>query len=478
MVRSEYDRDHETLASGPRTAPGQSERFAHARRRLSSPMFTLTLLSLIGACVGQPLGPDEGQQSENLNVSPRTVWLSVGDSQTVVAWLTGPEADGDTITYSWVSSDPGVVEVGADGVLHAKRNGSAKIDVMADKPGKRVGHRKNAVTVTVTDTQQEASIARILGVPSLVDRWNDLPFTHTYDSVFEQWGETHWGRSAGQWEYTYYDRALAWYAAWWRTGDAKYLERGHTDVKAYRDDYVLPNDGHATPKWVFTEGLAIHYLLTGDEASKTAIDLMARWMVQAGWLDNMMTTQYQDGRIQGRTVMAQLVALEVTGNALFRERLDTGVDNLLEWYNQAGGDGSWDMKSYCDGQANFQVAHAILDVLQRYYDLVNPDPRIPPVVKNSLDRMWLFWNPGAGFNYIGDPAEDPCPGVGSTAASKDLNLLIVPAFAWYYEYSGDATYLNRADEIWDTGLVTTFWSGSKQFNQSFMRSWRYPHLTN
>jgi len=473
------DRWNHSTVSGDRFPTGpHADARGRAHRRYASIVLSFTLLLTAAACISSPLEPAEQDQAQNLNVAPSNVWLSVGNTQRVVAWVTGPES-GEQISYTWTTSDPDVLEIvetDSTVVLYAKKSGSVKVGVTADKPGKRIGQRADAVTVTVTDSNQEASVGRILGVPELQNTWSGLPFSGTYDAKFTEWGDTHWSRSAGQWEYTYYDRALAWYAAWWRTGDARYLERAETDVLAYRDDYVLPNNGGVPPRWVFPEGLAIHYILTGDPLSGDAIALMAKRMSEVGWLDNMLTTNYQDGRIQGRAVLAQLIAAEVGAPPLrdWNAELSRGIEHLLEWYQVSGADGSWEMNQYCGGQANFQVSHALLEVLIRYHDLVNPDPRIPDVVRKSLNYMWQWWDAGAqAFSY--NTVE--CA-AGGTGPAVDLNMLIVFPFGWYYQVSGEDVYRQRGDDVLQAGLAKTFWSGHKQFNQSFMRSWRYPQYTN
>jgi hypothetical protein len=442
-------------------------------------MFSLTVIGLLAACISQPLSPETSQlpaQDEGVHVAPANVWLSVGQTQQVVAWVSGSESSSDSIVYTWSSSDETIVEIDDSGVLYAKKSGIAKIGVRADKPGRRIGQRNEAVTVTVTDNTQESTVGRILGVPDLQATWSSLPFSSAYDAVFTSWGDTHWDRTAGQWEYTYYDRALVWYAAWWRTGDAMYLERGHTDAIAYRDNYVIANGGNVAPRWVLPEGLAIHYILTGDQASADAVASMAKRMSDAGWLDNMLTTDYQDGRIQGRAVLAQLIAAEIDAPALanWDAELSRGIESLLGWYSAAGSDGSWEMNQYCDGQAHFQVSHGILEVLIRYHDLVSADSRIPEVVGKSLDYMWEWWDPSArAFSYN----TTDC-GVGGLDPAPDLNMLILWPYGWYYQLTGNDVYRQRGDDILEGGLAGTFWSGHKQFNQSFMRSWRYPHVTN
>lgn len=437
---------------------------------------------ILSACISQPLAPQEQAtdtgpaNAEGLHVAPSTVWLSEGASRQLSAWLDDPEIAPDSVDLVFSTTNPGVVAVSEDdGLLSAVGPGSARVSVTARVRGRDgATYRADDVAVTVTDDAQEAVIGRLLGVPNLESQWSGLAFTPQYDAIFEEWGETHWERSGGSWQQTYYDRGLAWYAAWWRTGDARYMERAAMDITAYRDEYLLPNNGAVPPRWANPEGLALHYLITGDETSAEAVALLADKLA-ASWMDNMLTTQYQDGRIQGRTVLASLVAWEIDAPARrdWSAEVRRGVDNLIEWYEASGGTGLWEMKSYCNGQANFQVAHAVLEALIRYYDLVEQDPRIPPIVKESLDYMWNWWNDSAeALSYLTVSCDN-----GSTGPAADLNLLSVPPFGWYYAFSGDETYRSRGDALFQGGLEHTFWSGDKQFNQSFMRSWRYPYYT-
>ena len=288
-----------------------------------------------------------------------------------------------------------------------------------------------------------------------------------YDSIFRVWGDTHWGRTGGRWEYTYYDRGLAWYSAWARGKGDEYLARAEADLEDYLSGYVEPNNYQIPPRWVFVEGLAVHYRLTGEPRALEAIKRMAT-RLDAVWTSQLTTTNYLDGRIQGRTVHAQVIAYELTGDAAYLAAAQEGVEKLLAWQQ----DGFWAMTSYCGGQANFQVAHAVLEALTRYYDLVEADPRIPPVVKASLDYLWSEWVPGVGFPYVSGVTASACDKDQTADGGRDLNLLIAPAFTWYGDRFGAQVYRDRAAEVFETGLQTTYWNGHKQFNQSFMRSGR------
>lgn len=449
-----------------------------------STMMSTALVAMLAACISSPLSPEEqASNAPGVAVAPATVWLSEGDSRALTAWLTD-EAEADAeVAFAWSSSNAGVVEVDADGVIRARGQGTAEISVSAGS------HRNDrAVTVTVTSDSQEAEIATIFGVPRLESSWPRLAYTPRYDELFEKHAGDHYERNGGQWEFTYYDRGLAWYAAWWRTGDARYLAWAEDDVEAYRDDYVLANNGRATPKWVFPEGLAIHYVLTGDAKSREAIVKMADHMENAGWLDNTMETKYRDGRIQGRAILVQIMAHLVTGEQAYADRAGRGVEKLVEWYESSGSNGSWDHPtrtdvSYCGGMATFQVAHAILESMIRYHDLINPDPRIVPIVTESLDYSWDYWVPGEGFAYI-QPPESFAGGVfecersGSSKPAKDVSLLIATTFGDAYRLTGAERFRTRGDEVFEYGLSgEIFMNGYKQFNQSFMRSYRYPFYT-
>lgn len=353
-----------------------------------------------------------------------------------------------------------------------------------------------------------STLDRLYGVPDIGDRWRDLG-DPAYDSLVFHWGAYHDDRQerrppGREWEATYYDRGFGWCAAHRRYGGEVWRERCHRTVRHYRDDYVLKNGGRTSPKWMFPEGLAVHYLETGEQASLDALRMMA--VEHRNWIDgadDILTTRYRDGRIQGRSILNFIILHELEPEPEYADAVRSGIDRLVTWYDAAGGTGAWDSSalpwsaepdrkklSYCGGMATFQVAHAILYAFFRAHELdIYTHPRMREVVTNTLDHMWRHWQPGEGFAYIIPPGDHPpgepfrCQRSGSDEPAADVSLLIATSFGYGYALTGAARFRERGDAIWRFGVGGSvefpriYWKGSKQHNQSIFRAWRYPWLT-
>lgn len=324
------------------------------------------------------------------------------------------------------------------------------------------------------------------------------PLPTRYLELYEHWGQIHHDRQVAQetnspgngWTLTYYDRGFGAYGMAAVTGDTSLIERGDYSVLQYRDDYVLPNDGGVPPRWLNPEGMTAHALRTGDPESIRAVILMAD--KSRVWIDRILDTPYRDGRIQGRPILAQQMAFLLTEDQKYADASQLGIDRLIEWFGVAG-NGSWDsgalpgaplgQNEYCDGMATFQITHAILYALIRHHQLIVPVPRLNEVLTKTLDRTWTFWTPGEGLAYIQPPegASSPfnCEGSGTDNPAADLSLLTSTAFRYGHRFTGLDRFRVMAEEIEAHGLggsvnfPTIFMSGSKQFNQSFFRSWRH-----
>ena len=57
--------------------------------------------------------------------------------------------------------------------------------------------------------------------------------------------------------------------------------------------------------------------------------------------------------------------------------------------------------------------------------------------------------------------------------AADLNMLIVNGFGFVYKHTGDETYLQRGDVVFEGGVEGNWLEGSKQFNQQYASSYNY-----
>ena len=298
----------------------------------------------------------------------------------------------------------------------------------------------------------------------------------TYESQFVTYGNQHWASEAGNWLYDYYDRALIWYAWWVRTGDPEYWRRGTIDAVAYRQQYVEPANYIIQPHQAQLEGLAIHYLLTGDEASRYAIAKVASNFADI-WTPVLDCTscssgggQYVEGRIQARTLQSHYLSwmIDAVGDSP-RNWLSLMATDVTKILSTQQPDGSYRFAEWEGAHSNYMTG-LMHDIMIKYYTYVQADARIPPALKKSLDWMWATqWIVSAqAFKYLSDPTS-----TGGPDPAPDLNLLIVTGYGWYYQYSRDASYKTEADAIFAGGVNGADISLYKQFNQNYTSAYRY-----
>jgi hypothetical protein len=319
-------------------------------------------------------------------------------------------------------------------------------------------------------------------------------FSYKYEDRFAEQSDGRWGVFKPKYDTNtvntgitenYYDRALSHWAWWVRTGDAKYWMRAVHYLMAYRENYMRPNDYSVQPHNMMLEGLELHYLLTGDEESRYGVGAAAKMLTSpTGWLGiiDQSATGRWEGRIMSRILLGILTAhrLELeTADARqtknMRELAAEAVDRIL---NRQSTKGTYPDDATCGEQLNYMTG-LINESFAKYYDLIEPDPRIPPAIAKSLDYMWnTQWKSAdGGFAYL---SAGFCDGVGSHDAGKpDLNMLIGHGFGWMYRVTKDATYRERGDVIFNEGVnrawfgSSTYTTGDKQFNESYRSSWQY-----
>jgi len=199
-------------------------------------------------------------------------------------------------------------------------------------------------------------------------------FFRAYDNQFATYADRHWATEAGQWEYDYYDRVLIWYAWWVRTGNPEYWRRGTVDAIAYRDQFIVPNHYQIQPHNAALEGLALHYLLTGDERSRDAVGQVATFFGRI-WTPQLdcATCPYPEGRIQARTLTSHYLAWMINAGdspQSWSALMATDVTKILATQRA---DGSYRFANWQWGHSNFETG-LVHDALIKYYTYVHGRP--------------------------------------------------------------------------------------------------------
>jgi hypothetical protein len=316
------------------------------------------------------------------------------------------------------------------------------------------------------------------------------PAFAAYEDKFLQYAAQLAPAEATDYEWYYYDRARVFYAYYARSGDKAFLDRAHRVLLAYRTKCVEPN--YDTPSyWTFTAGLGVHYLLTGDLASQKAIGrlgdnhAMPYYMQALG--DKLIPEVNPDGldpRTHARMLEGFMWAKRIGAPSPVRPTYDpTGkvfwgdvggnnwadlipqvVEGMLASQKPDGRYGRSENQQYSPFMFGIQNSALI-----EYYENEKKDPRIPDAIKRNLDFMWAkAWVPDhKAFLYnIADPTEEG-------GAAPDLNMLIVEAFGWLAKVTGDRSYIQKGDLIFQGGIEGGTFDMNKQFNQQYCTGYRY-----
>jgi hypothetical protein len=303
-----------------------------------------------------------------------------------------------------------------------------------------------------------------------------------YESDFARFDEPQWTTCGPQWDcINYYDRAAIYYTRWHRTGDTKYRDRAHQVALHYRENYLRPNGYYGVAHhWSMMDGVALHYLTTGDTLSRWAVGQVAdnfAYLVNSS--PYISDPNVGDNRIQAYAILALLAARETKapsvgtagghpGGNIWGSVLRSALTKILATRDA---DGQWRLaKCGANGRATHPFMIGLLhDALIRYHDTFEADVRIPAAIKTSADILWRDdWLPASNaFKYVGVE----CPAEGSPNPAADLNGLILPAYYWLARVTGDATYRTKADAML-LGAVQSGGAGAsaKHFNQLYSRT--------
>ncbi len=297
-----------------------------------------------------------------------------------------------------------------------------------------------------------------------------------YETNFRTYADQHWTQGGAAWEENYYDRAKIYYAWWVRTGEVVYWQRATAMALAYRRDYLEANGYRPSAHWSQIEGIALHYWLTGDEASRIAVGRVGDVFNLPYYMDNLGNVAGEmDNRIQARTLLALLTASQLQASSqtgvVWSARLSLALDRILSSQDASGAYRFTLPTWQCGYNKPFMVG-LLNDALIKYHASFSADTRIPGAVQRSVDYMWAYdWNATArAFVYL----DGPCPGYDEgQVPAPDLNNMIVGGFGWTYRQTGNSMYRDRAEQIFAGGVTQAWLTGSKQFNENYTSSFHY-----
>ena len=484
------------------------------------------------------------------------VTLHVGDSAQLnhpfqLAFVALPGA-----SLKWQASDSSVVEITGTGVARALMPGDATVAAtLCMRPLPGVGARKPGTAfqcqthTTVVRVESAAVIdSSTTAMPEIAQaqlrkgadgvKWlaGPLPPLATgrgsgwslgrlntndldkYERAFAKYSDKHWSSHGANWEQAnYYDRAAIYYVWWARTGNEKYLARANEIALNYRSQYIektaMPYTYNSSSYWHMPLGLALHYLVTGDEKSRTAVGYSAEWVGAqhivntigakktmrlpanarqqspiGASLSDPITVGDSENRTRARIlqgfVLAHAINAPMNGTAngygkggvvtvvpgTWAQKAKTVLDLILAFQSEDGAyrdeQSGGAEKPFMDGLLN--------DAMIMYYRFVSPDPRIVSSIKRNLDYNWNNTWLGESFAYYEWSYTSPVDATwaGGRYAAGDLNGLMVGAFGWLYAVTKDVTYRDRGDEVF-RHIADSYLDGSKHFNQSFSSSYRY-----
>jgi hypothetical protein len=296
-----------------------------------------------------------------------------------------------------------------------------------------------------------------------------------YEQDFRTVGDQRWTSDGTHYDpANYYDRAMINYVWWARTGNATYLERANALAVGYRQNYLVARGYPLDPWWLMLDGVALHYLVTGDAASQAAIGKIADRIAASGYVNDIGNIAATENRDQARVLMTFVLAHHVkapsaVGND-WGARARAALTKILA--TQAA-DGAYRFTGTGSNQCGYNkpfMVGILNDAMIRYHSLIEADSRIAPALKRSLDYMWAndWVSTSQAFVYLGGP----CNGDGRNP-SADLNGLIASGFGFTYRQTGDATYRTRGDAVFAGGAYNGWLGTAKHFNQAYTSSYRY-----
>lgn len=279
----------------------------------------------------------------------------------------------------------------------------------------------------------------------------------------------------------YYDGARVFFQVADHVGSGNWGACALNVASQYRA-YVVGLSGGLLGYWVFPHGLYQAWLRTGDASYRDALYLLAGDASTGGAAYAQSAGEPYDTAIRETAYALQTYVLaERAGRSgYYTAKIQRSADFLLGHFSLLFSEPAAESLAHC--HQTFMDGLAF-EALIEYYEYT-ADPRVPPEIKRGLDWLWSnAWDPAAGIYYNpyplkADPPRQCCVDCDTTPADngcqardRALLLLIAPAYAWYWQLSGEEVYRRRGDAMWALATVGT--SMGKEFSQAYRWSFDY-----
>jgi len=268
----------------------------------------------------------------------------------------------------------------------------------------------------------------------------------------------------------YYDASRCYWDIYNYTGRSNVLWRnGALAADTVYTTYLVASGWNPQNYRKFAHGFMASYNETGDIAKRTAIMNMRNAAlcndaVPVSYTEDVNGEDYGGSR-EVAYIIETYICAEKLGEPKPTKR-DAYIAQALSHLRQ------WTVDLTATYLRPFMMALTCRALIEMWeHDPTNPYyAQIIPQIIQSWNYGWnLCWlPPNKSFMYT-----DRSMPHGGQEPAPDLNMLIAPVFAWLYHVTGDTTWIDKGDQIFEGGVLGAWLGNGKQFHQNYCWSNRY-----
>lgn len=283
----------------------------------------------------------------------------------------------------------------------------------------------------------------------------------------------------GGFEAHLFDRPATYAKAFVRRGEEKFLTAAlqandyyiqHIDADGYFN--VKPGKDH---KYIYTEGSAIMYMLTGDERYKEAISRMLKAWEQHTAIEYKGKGFWTE-RHHGFGLLALVHAFELTGDGAYLDKakryFEAAFSLQIKPVDGKAPDGAWVHSAESHGDGNGWTTSPwmscfLIDGIWKYW-MLSGDPRAPAslALYARFEERNAITSDGKGVFYMANSSER---GASDNDESPPHNMeaCYVMALGHYLAQGQDPTFMKRFVTLWPPIMEDSANRPGRKFNWRF-----------